>query len=109
MTDRVTIPREEYERLLHAAGELAKSRARNRTKVRGPLVLPEEYQARLIAGERPVRVIRDWRGMRAADLARASGIHKVVIHNIEAGKSRGSVASLIRIAAALHVTVDDLL
>jgi DNA-binding XRE family transcriptional regulator len=109
MTDRVTIAREEYERLLRAAEELATIRARDRKKVRDRLVLPEEYQARLVAGERPVRVIRDWRGMRAADLARASGLHKVVIHNIEAGKSRGSVASLIRIAAALDVTVDDLL
>jgi DNA-binding XRE family transcriptional regulator len=108
MTDRVTIPREEYERLLRAAEELEKIRSGDR-KVRGRLVLPEEYQARLVAGERPVRVIRDWRGMRSADLARASGLHKVMIHNIEAGKSRGSVASLIRIAAALDVTVDDLL
>lgn len=63
---------------------------------------------RLIDGEHPVRVWREHRRMRAKDLAAASGIASSYLSAIETGKKPGSVSALKRIAAALGVTLDEL-
>jgi len=69
--------------------------------------MPIAVFSRIISGENPVRVIREWRGVTQADLARRAGIHRVQLHDIETGKSRGSVDTLKAIAAALDVSLDD--
>ena len=52
-------------------------------------------------------VIRAWRGLTAAELARRAGLNRVQIHDIETGKRGGSVATMKRIADALEVPLDD--
>jgi transcriptional regulator with XRE-family HTH domain len=106
--EMVSIPRKEYRQLLRDSEHLSQIRAEGRRKARDKIALPEEFRKRILAGEHPVRVLRCWRGMRPADLARASGVHKVVIHNLETGKSKGSLDTLMKIAAALYVTVYDI-
>lgn len=69
--------------------------------------IPIEVFRRIIDGENPVRVIREWCGLAQADLARKAGIHRVQLHDIETGKSRGSVDTLRAIAVALDVGMDD--
>ncbi|PTW43916.1 helix-turn-helix domain-containing protein [Rhodovulum kholense] len=109
MNDMVSIPREEYERLREAAEELEDILAYDRAKARDEESVPHEFVTRIIDGEHPVRVFRDWRGMSAADLSRSSGVNRVQIHEIETGKKNGSVQTLKKIAEALGVTVDDLI
>jgi transcriptional regulator with XRE-family HTH domain len=47
-------------------------------------------------------------GLTRVGLARASGVHRVVVADIEAGRTGGSVRSLKALAEALGVGIDDL-
>lgn len=107
MNDMVTIRRDEYERLLEAAEDLAAIAAHDRAAAAGGEGIPHDVLARMVAGENPVRVIREWRGFGAAELARRAGLHRVQVHDIESGKRKGSVQTLRRIAHALDVLLDD--
>lgn len=109
MVETVTITRDEYERLREAAEDLADLRAYDRAMAEGGEGIPHEFVARMIDGEHPVRVLRDWRGMSAADLSRAANVNRVQVHEIETGKKRGSVETVRRLADALGVSVDDLI
>ena len=63
----------------------------------------------MLAGERPVRVFRDYRGLTQKQLARTVGISPLYLSQIERGIHNGSVATLAAIARALSVELDDLL
>jgi transcriptional regulator with XRE-family HTH domain len=56
-----------------------------------------------------IAVIRGHRGMTQSDLAPAIGVSRSVIDNIENGRTRLSLARAVRIAEALHCSIDDLL
>lgn len=64
---------------------------------------------RVVAGEHPVRVWRDYRGLSAVQLADASGVSKAYLSEIETGKKPGSVDAYKALAGALGVAVDALL
>ena len=103
----VTIDRREYDLLLANSEMLADIQAYDAAmKDRGE-GMPMPVLRRIIDGENPVRVIREWRGITQAELARRSGLHRVQLHDIETGKSRGSVDTLKAIAVALDVSLDD--
>ena len=108
MPNTVTIARNEYDRLLEAAEDLADLQAYDRAMAAGGEGLPHAFMVRLIEGENPVRVFRDWRGLSQAEAARRAGVHRVQLHDIEAGKKRGSVDTLKAIATALDVALDDI-
>ncbi len=111
--DTVTIPRADYERLLSAAEELEDIReARevlHKLEAGEEELIPSEYVNRLIDGENPLRVFRDLRGMTQKALSEASGVNRVYIADIEAGRKPGSAQALKALAEALAVTVDDLI
>ena len=52
---------------------------------------------------------REFRNLTQSDLARSSGVNRIQIVDIEAGRNNGSVRTLRRLAAALAVSVDDLI
>ena len=112
MGEMITIPAAEYRALLGAATNLADLRAHDRAMAaiaRGDEELvPEAFTKRLIAGESPVRVWRELRGLTQAALSTASGVNRVQIANIESGAKSGSVATLRKLADALAVGLDDL-
>ena len=112
MGEMVTIPREEYERLValveDAEDGAAVLRFRARLAAGEEELAPAAVVDRLLAGESPVRVWREHRGLTQSGLGRASGVHRVVIADIEAGRKGGSVRSLKALAAALGVGIDDL-
>lgn len=70
--------------------------------------MPVEMVSRMIAGESPVRVWRQHRGLRQQDLARAAGIGKSFLCQIEGGTKTGSLATMRALATALEVDLDDL-
>ena len=88
MNEMITITRAEYERLREAAEDLADIESYNRIK--GDLaagreeLIPSEFVNRMIDGENPVRVFREFRGMTQTALAVASGVNRVQIADIEA-------------------------
>jgi mRNA interferase RelE/StbE len=70
--------------------------------------LPHDHMARIVNGESPLRVFRQWRGLSQVALAGRSGVNRVQIADIEAGRKTGSVGTLKALAEALEVTLDDL-
>lgn len=70
---------------------------------------PFELVKRIAYGEHPVRVWREYRGMKAAELATAAGIAPSYLSGIENGRKSGSVKAMKRVANALSVGVDDLM
>ncbi len=105
------VPRAEYEALRDAVDEDAMDAAIMQRVLKDPdqELVPFELAKRIADGEHPVRVWRDYRGMKATELAAAAGIAASYLSDIENGKKPGSVKAMKRIAGALNVTVDDLL
>ena len=112
MNKMVTISREEYDRLREAAEDLADLRAYDGVKAALAAgedeLVPADYGKRLIAGESPLRVWRELRGLSQVKLGGVSGVNRVQIADIEAGRGKGSVETVRKLADALGVRVDDL-
>jgi mRNA interferase RelE/StbE len=103
----VTIPRAEYDRLVADSEMLADLAAYDAARAEAGEGMPLAVFSRIVSGENPVKVIREWRGLAQAELARRAELHRVQLHDIETGKSRGSVDTLKAIAVALGVGMDD--
>ena len=113
LNDTVTIPRAEYEALRAAAEMLsdvqAYDEARQALADGRDELIPEPFASRLMNGvEHPLTVFRELRGLSNADLARASGVNRVQIRDIEAGRATGSVRTVAALAEALGIATDDL-
>ena len=112
MGEMITIPLDEYKRMQAAVEDLADLQAHDR--VMADLAagreerVPALYVRRMIAGESPLRVWRSYRGLTQSALARTSGVNRVQIADIEAGRKNGSVETVRKLADALGVAVDDL-
>ncbi|MFP4097554.1 MAG: helix-turn-helix transcriptional regulator [Alphaproteobacteria bacterium] len=73
--------------------------------VRLPDSVLDELSARQ---DHPIKIIRTYRGMTQADLARKAGISRPYLTEIETGKKDGSLRAMKSIADALDVPVGDL-
>ncbi|GJD94174.1 helix-turn-helix domain-containing protein [Methylobacterium iners] len=71
-------------------------------------MIPSEVVDRLLGGENRIRVWREHRCLSAKALAERSGIAQGFLSQIETGKREGTIETLRKIAAALSVTIDDL-
>lgn len=109
MNEMVTITRAEYEALKHAAEDLADIRAYDKAMADGGESIPAEFVKRMIEGESPLRVYREYRGLTQVQLSERAKVNRVQIANIEAGKNSGSIVTIRKLASALDVTVDDLI
>ena len=113
MNEMVSIPLDEYQRLLAAAEALSDLAAYDAAKARlargEDEALPAVFADRLLNGENPLRVWREVRGLTQAVLGQAAGVNRVQIAEMESGRKTGSVATLQKLALALGLTVDDLI
>lgn len=73
----------------------------------GPTV-PHSVMTRLVSGEHPVKVFREWRGMTQAELAEEVGFSEVYIGAIERGTRRLSSKVRAVVAEALTISADML-
>lgn len=71
--------------------------------------LPAERVERLIAGDSPIKVWREHRGLTQQALADAAGITKGYLSQLEAGNRAGTTRRLSRLAQALRIDADDLI
>lgn len=110
--EMVMLGRAEYDALVEMAEMLedvaAYDEAKRRIAEGDDLRVPLEFVDRLIDGENPIRVWRDFRGMTSKDLAKAIGISAAYLSEIETGKKDGSLSVFRNIARALRVDIDDL-
>ncbi len=74
----------------------------------GEETLSAEMAARLVAGEPPLKVWREYRGYTLRALAAKIGISSAAVSKIETGKSRPTVATLGKLAAVLGCDMEDL-
>ena len=113
MNDTVTISRAEYERLCALEEEFADIQAALSVEARiasgEEELIPAQVVDRLLDRESPLRVWREYRALSQSALARASGVNRVQIVEIEAGRNSGSVHTLRKLADALRIAVDDLI
>jgi len=106
-TNTVTIPRAEYEAMRTRLEDLDDILAGHAARTGASL--PHDFAIRIIGGEHPVRVWREYRGISAVALAAAAQVSKTYLSEIETGKKPGSVEAYKGIAGALGVPVDAVL
>ena len=108
----VVMPEQEFEALRDAAemaGDVAAyDRAKARLEQGEDELIPFEITVRLLSGENPVRVWREYREMTAHNLAQQAGISNSYLSQIESGKREGTLSTMYALAKALRVTLDDL-
>lgn len=71
-------------------------------------LVPEEIMRRELAGESPIKLWREHRGLTQRELAEHAGISKPYLSQIETGKRQGTVETISAIARSLGVPLDVL-
>ncbi len=74
----------------------------------GEELIPAEVVYALLDGANPIRVWREYRGLSQGELAARAGISPSYLSQLESGKRDGTMEVLSAVAAALDVTLDDL-
>jgi DNA-binding XRE family transcriptional regulator len=106
------LPMADYVRLLDIAEDKADALAAQAAEERrraGEEYLPIEMVDRILAGESPLRVWRQYRGLTLAELALSTGTWKSALSAIENGKAQGKLALWRALAKALDVSIGDIL
>lgn len=100
----------EWQRLQRLAEE-AEDLADAQRILRDPqtVMVPGEVAERILLGEHPIRAWREQRRLSQAALAQAAGMQQPTIARLEAGKRKGTLAQMRRLAEALAVRLDILL
>lgn len=102
------IPYREYRRLSEAAEMAEDVRDFDEAVSRDEETVPHAVVQRLVMGEQPIKVWREYRGLTQAALARAARITPAYLSQIETGVREGSVRVLTALARTLQVDVEDL-
>ncbi len=109
--DTVVLSRAAWKKIgeaLEEAEDRAAVRASKSRERRGnDEALPVAFYRRIRAGEHPIRVWRDYRGVGLNKLALQAGIARGYLSEIENGKKAGSMSALKRVAEALNIGLDD--
>lgn len=108
----VVLPLKDYERLCAAAEDLADMRAYDRAKqalaAGTDELIPADFGDRILDGESPVRVWREYRGLSVKQLAAGAQISAAYLSQIEGGSRNGSLSTINALAKCLSLDVDDL-
>lgn len=104
------VPLAEYDALREDLEDAADSAALWRAQAENAKgePLPAASFHRILRGENPVRVWREFRGMQIAELADAAGISSTTLPDIEMNGSSSSEKILKHLAEALGVHVDEI-
>lgn len=106
------LPIDEYRRLLEFAEDAKDAKALHRFAQRYAAGKEESIPAsvvdRLLAGESPIRVWREHRGLTAARLADEIGVTPAHVSKLETGKGEPSLGLVRKLATALDVDIDSL-
>jgi DNA-binding XRE family transcriptional regulator len=73
------------------------------------IVLPKAVVDRFVAGDNPVRVLREWRQMTQMELAVKIGITQGYLSDLESGKRKGPLELHRKISRALEVPLEMLM
>ena len=70
---------------------------------------PGDVVHRILDGEHPVRVLREWRGLTIAALAKQAGCAASYVSQLENDTRVGTIETMVAIAVSLEVEADELL
>jgi DNA-binding XRE family transcriptional regulator len=101
------VPWAEYQKLT-TGGEDAALIARGRA-ARGDETFPAAVARRLVAGEHPLKVIREWRGLVQVQLGKLAHVPAQYISQIESGRRNMGRQTAMRLARVLKVSLEALL
>ena len=102
------VPLRDYQQLVEDARMLEDVRTYDSAKRKREEAFPADVADRLVAGESPIRVFRDFRGKTQQQLATSARISRPYLAELEAGRKKGSVAVLRAVAKALGLELDDI-
>lgn len=104
------VTREEFDRVVDRLQDLEDAEFMRGVEAdtNGRDYLPAAAVKRMIAGESPITVWREHRGLSVTALAEKAGIGRSYLSEIEGGKKPGSVTALRSLADALGLSIDDL-
>lgn len=106
------LPEAEYLKLVESAEDAADRAAvadiRRKLASGEEELLPASFVDRILAGESPLRVWREHRGLSASALAEKAAVAQSYVSEIETGKKDGSLKTMRKLADALGVSIDDL-
>ena len=108
--DLVLMLTTDYDDLVERASEMAEdklARIAHEQSV-GEERVPIEVARRLVTGESPIKVWREYRKMTLDQLAAAAELSKGYLSDLENSKRKGPVDTLRAIAQALKVSLDDI-
>jgi transcriptional regulator with XRE-family HTH domain len=88
--------------------DLADRAAIEAARASGEERVPHALVKRLLAGDHPVKVYREHRGLTQVELAARTGLSAMYLSQIETGRRSGTTKTLRKIARALGVDLDDL-
>ena len=106
------VPWDEYTRLVppdRPEPDLTDEELYDIAKAEAGEFFPADIAKRLVAGDHPIKVYREYRGMTQADLATRADISPMYLSQIETGNRGGSTKVIAAIATALHVGIGDLI
>lgn len=75
----------------------------------GEELVPDKLVYAIMDGKNPIKVWREYRGLAQQELAQQAGISAAYLSQIESGKRTGSAEVLGAIAAALDLTLDEII
>lgn len=105
------LPEAEYRLLADSAEENADIQAAIRAEQRhlaGEEYFPAALVDRLVNGEQPLKVWREYRGLTQQQLGERLGLSKMTISGLETGKRDTNTRNWRRLAEVLAVDLDDL-
>lgn len=71
-------------------------------------LIPSEVIYAIMDGQNPIKVWREYRRLTQQQLAATAGISAAYLSQIETGKRNGAIAVLTALAAALQVSLDNI-
>ncbi len=70
--------------------------------------IPSDVFHRVLKGEHPVKVYREWRELTQAQLAQKAKVSRALIAQIESGHKQGGLRTCKAIATILGVDIEDI-
>ncbi|WP_252179635.1 helix-turn-helix transcriptional regulator [Endozoicomonas sp. 4G] len=108
----VVMPHDEYQAMLEKMEDAEDSEAFRKAKVDlangNDEILPKHITDRLLNGDNPITVWREYRELSQKQLHELSGVSTSMISQIESGQKTGSIKTIKRLSEALDIDVDDI-